>query len=202
LPVSSRERGWNHNLHYHSVILGAVPDDCQRALDVGCGEGMLARDLLGRVPNVTGIDLDGPSIGLARLHVADGVDYVVGDVLTYPFELGSFDFVASVAALHHMGVATGLERMRDLLRPGGRLAVVGLARSRYPHDLPIDLAASLGTRLHRLTKTYWEHSAPTVWPPANTFRETRDIARRVLPGVRYRRLLLWRYSLTWTRPFL
>jgi 2-polyprenyl-3-methyl-5-hydroxy-6-metoxy-1,4-benzoquinol methylase len=191
---------WNHNLHYHSVILGAVPQGCKRALDVGCGEGMLARELRALVPDVTAIDLDEPSILLARAHVTDRIDYVLGDVMTYDFEPSSFDLVASVAFLHHVGVAAGLERMRDLLRPGGTLAVIGLARSRYPQDLPIDIAASLRTRLHKLTKAYWEHSAPTVWPPENTFNETRDIATRVLPGIRYRRHLLWRYSLIWTKP--
>jgi hypothetical protein len=39
-----------------------------------------------------------------------------------------------------------------------------------------------------------------VWPPPDSFGQTRRLARRVLPGVRYRRLLLWRYSLVWTKP--
>jgi hypothetical protein len=29
---------WNHNVHYQPVILDAVPENCGRALDVGCGE--------------------------------------------------------------------------------------------------------------------------------------------------------------------
>ena len=197
-PIQSDR--WNHNIHYHPVILGAVPDGCDRALDVGCGEGILTRQLGAVVPDVTGIDLDEPSIRLAREQAAGGIEFVVGDVLTYEFEPGSFDFIASVATLHHIGVEVGLRRMRDLLRPGGTLVIVGVARSRYPADAAVDLGATVATRLHKLTKTYWEHSAPTIWPPENTFGETRDIARSVLPGVRYRRHLLWRYSLTWTKP--
>ncbi|GAA0991221.1 hypothetical protein GCM10009555_078180 [Acrocarpospora macrocephala] len=38
-------RRWNHNIHYHPRILRAIPEGAQRALDVGCGEGMLAREL-------------------------------------------------------------------------------------------------------------------------------------------------------------
>jgi trans-aconitate methyltransferase len=38
--------------------------------------------------------------------------------------------VASIAALHHVDTAAGLERMRDRLRPGGVLAVIGLPRNR------------------------------------------------------------------------
>jgi 2-polyprenyl-3-methyl-5-hydroxy-6-metoxy-1,4-benzoquinol methylase len=198
---AAAERRWNHNLHYHRVILDAVPDACGRALDVGCGEGILARQLGRVVPRVSAIDLDRPSIDLARRQPgADGIDFVLGDFLAHPFEPGSFDLVASVAALHHMDAAAALARMRDLLRPGGTLAVVGLARGSHPADLPRDAAAIAVTLLHRATGTYWDHSAPTVWPPPETYAGMRRIAAEVLPGVRYRRHLLWRYSLVWTKP--
>jgi hypothetical protein len=43
--------------------------------------------------------------------------------------------------------------------------------------------------------------ASTATPRASTWLgETRRLARGVLPGVRYRRRLLWRYSLVWTKP--
>jgi hypothetical protein len=32
------------------------------------------------------------------------------------------------------------------------------------------------------------------------FTQTRRLAQRLLRGVRYRRLLLFRYSLVWTKP--
>ena len=90
---------WNHNIHYHPLILSAVPDGCDRALDVGCGEGILARELNQSVPHVTAIDLDEQSLRLAREQDPAGrIDFAAGDFLTYPFE-GSFDFIASVAAI-------------------------------------------------------------------------------------------------------
>ena len=199
--VSDQPPRWNHNLHYHRVILAAVPDGARRSLDVGCGVGMLARDLRRVVAHVTGIDRDAASIDEARREDdGAGVEYVVGDFMTHPFEPGSFDHVASIAALHHMDAAAALSRMRELLAPGGTLAIVGVARNRYPADLPFVAAGSIGHRLLRLRRPYWEDSAPRVWPPPDTFSETRRMARRVLPGVRYRRLLLWRYSLVWTKP--
>jgi len=199
--VSDRPPPWNHNLHYHPLVLRAVAPGARRSLDVGCGEGVLARDLSRVVAHVTAIDRDAASIEVARRHDdAAGVEYVVGDFMTHPFEPASFDHIASIAALHHMGAGAALSRMRELLAPGGTLAVVGLARHRYPADLPFTVAAAIGHRVHRLGKAYWEDSAPRVWPPPDTFGQTRALARRVLPGVRYRRLLLWRYSLVWTKP--
>jgi SAM-dependent methyltransferase len=199
--VSASPPRWNHNLHYHRVILAAVPDGARRSLDVGCGVGMLARDLRRVVPQVTAIDRDGASIETARREDGGaGIDYVVGDFMTHPFAPGSFDHIASIAALHHMDAGAALARIGELLAPGGTLAVVGLARPRYPADLPFAIAGTVGHRVLRLRKGYWEDSAPRLWPPPDTFAETRSLARRVLPGVRYRRLLLWRYSLVWTRP--
>jgi SAM-dependent methyltransferase len=192
---------WNHNIEYHRVIVGAVPDGCRRALDVGCGEGMLARELRRVIPHVTGLDRDAASIAVARANDdGAGVEYVLDDFITHPFEPASFDLIASIAALHHMDQGAALGRMRALLAPGGTLAIVGLARPRYPADLPFAAAGAIAHRVHRLRKSYWEDSAPRVWAPPDTFAQTRRLARRVLPGVRYRRLLLWRYSLVWTKP--
>ncbi|MFI7635991.1 methyltransferase domain-containing protein [Nonomuraea sp. NPDC049400] len=190
---------WNHNIHYHPQILGAVPHGAQRALDVGCGEGMLARALRQAVPHVTGIDLDTPSIEQARGY-PDDVDYVIGDFLTHPFEPASFDVIASVATLHHMDATAGLARMRDLLRPGGVLAVVGLARSAMPNDLPREVAGVVVGTLHRAKKGHWQHPSPTVWPPPVTYPQMRALAAEILPGSEYRRHLLLRYSIIWRKP--
>jgi SAM-dependent methyltransferase len=192
---------WNHNIHYHPLILGAVPGCCERALDVGCGEGMLARELRQMVPRVVAIDRDEPAITRARQRDSGaGVEYVLGDFLTHEFKPESFDLIVSVAALHHMNPVTALTRMRGLLRTGGTLAVVGLARSRFPRDLPGDVAAVLAHQLLRRGKAYEEVRAPTIWPPPQTYPQMRRIASQVLPGVHYRRHLLWRYSLIWAKP--
>ena len=191
---------WNHNIHLHPVVLDAVGPGAQRALDVGCGEGMLSRDLLRLVPEVIGLDLHQPSLELGRSqHDGDGITYVHGDILDHPFEPASFDVVASIATLHHMDAGAGLRAMRDLVRPGGVLVVVGLARARLPRDLPWELAGAVTTRWLKLRRTYWEHSAPVVWPPPETYDGMRSIAEKLLPGVRYRRHVLWRYSLVWQR---
>jgi SAM-dependent methyltransferase len=198
--VTELDGPWNHNIHYHPIVLD-LARDCDRALDVGCGEGVLARQLRPLVGHVTAIDLDQPSIALARRMDPSGeIDFLLGDFLEHPFEPESFDLIASVATLHHLDAAVALRRMRDLLSPGGRLALVGCARSRVPLDLPWDLAGSVSTRLHTLTKTYWRHSAPVVWPPPMTYPQMRRLAAAELPGGRFRRHLLWRYSLVWTKP--
>ncbi len=192
--------GWNHNTLYHRVILESVPPGCRRALDVGCGEGTLTRELRRVVPVVVGIDSDDASIAAAQAHPGAGdICYVEGDVLSFPFEPRSFDLVACVASLHHMDAAAGLRRLSGLLRPGGALAVIGLARS-SPSDLLIDAAAIVPNRLRRRLAPYWQHPSPTAWPPPESYASMRRIAARLLPGARLKRRLYWRYTLVWAKP--
>ena len=198
--VRVRSPRWNHNIQYHPLLLAAVPAGGRRALDVGCGEGTLARGLRRSIPEVAAIDLNARCIELARsLDPASEIDYLLGDFMTFPFARASFDFVVSVGALHHMDAVAALQRMRELLRPGGTLAILGLARSRYPADLPRDVAAVIVNQAYRLANNRWESPAPTVCPPTHSFREIRFLAEPIIPRARYRRHLLWRYSLIWTQ---
>jgi SAM-dependent methyltransferase len=198
--VSGQDRRWNHNIHYYPLILAAVPAGCERVLDVGCGEGMLARQLACRVARVVGIDQDNASIEAARGQGPGGqIEFVCGDFLTHPFQPASFSMITCVAALHHMDAGAALARMGQLLVPGGTLVVVGLARSRLP-DLPWEAVAVIANLGCRLAKGYWEQPSPVVWPPPHSYRQIRVLAGQVLPGVRYRRHLLWRYSLVWVKP--
>ena len=199
--VTGRGERWNHNIHYHRLILAVIPSGCQRALDVGCGEGTLARQLGRHVPEVVGIDQDAASIQQARRQSPDGqASFIRGDFLTHPFVPASFNMITSVAALHHMDIRGAFGRMDLLLVPGGTLAIVGLARSRLPADLIWEAAAVIANLGYRLTRTYWEQPSPTVWPPPHTYADIRAIAGHTLPGVQYRRHLLWRYSLIWAKP--
>lgn len=192
---------WNHNIHYQRLILRAVPPHAETALDVGCGEGMLARELARMVPRVTAIDLHEPSLALARkADLTGSVDFLNADFLTFPFAPASFDVIASIAALHHMDEAVALDRMRALLRPGGRLIVIGCAKSRSLRDVPFEIAGAVTTRVLAARKGHWRHSAPIVWPPPTSYGDLRRLARRALPGSSFRRLVLWRYALIWTKP--
>jgi SAM-dependent methyltransferase len=205
LPGSLSERPgagrWNHNIHYGLELLRAVPASASVALDVGCGEGWLVRELSRVVDHVIGVDLDEESVANAQGYAPRcGVEYIVGDFLTYPFERASFDLIISVAALHHMDEEAALRRMAELLRPSGTLAVVGLGRSRSAADFAWDLAGAVTTRARRMTKSSWETPAPKVWPPPHSYEELRRMSGLVLPGRQFQRRTMWRYVITWTKP--
>jgi hypothetical protein len=102
--------------------------------------------------------------------------------------------------------------MTDLLRPGGVLAIVGLARGISPADPVLLIPAVAGTQFRRLHRAALArnngaaegapgaaYQSPVSWPPPPTYAGMRRLARRLLPGARYRRHLYWRYSLVWTK---
>jgi SAM-dependent methyltransferase len=191
---------WNHNSQYGRELLDAISPQAVDALDVGCGEGWLVRELRGVVDHVVGIDPDAASVAIARSYgEGEGVGYLVDDFLVHPFAPASFDVVVSVASLHHMDEESALGRMAELLRPGGTLGVVGLARTCSASDFGWDIAGAVATRAHKLTKHHWETPAPRTWPPPHTYREIESLSRRVLPGCRFRRRPLFRYVVTWTK---
>jgi SAM-dependent methyltransferase len=192
---------WNHNVHHEPVILAAVPPGCGTALEVGCGDGRLLRALAARCREVTGIDADPSMISLARRNCAGegNVSVIERDFMAQPFSNESFDFACANTVLHHMDFPAALRALRDLVRPDGTIAVVGLGRDTLPADLPRALVASPVNRVLRAVHGEGGPGAPAK-DPELTWAQTRAAALQVLPGARYRRHLLWRYSLTWRKP--
>ena len=194
-------RLWNANIHYHSLLVEAIPQGARRVLDVGCGDGILSAHLIRTgIPHVVGLDLDGQVLERAKArHVGLTIEWQHGNLFDAPFDAGSFDAVVSVATLHHVPAEQALARFANLVKPGGVVAVVGLAANDW-WDVPYAVVAYSAQLILGFARGHWEHSASMVWPPPATYLEMRRIASRVLPGVRYRRHLLGRYSLIWTKP--
>ena len=98
-----------------------------------------------------------------------------------------------------MDFEAALAAMARALRPGGRLAVVGLAADGSIGDY---LADAPGLPVNLFYRAIHRKSGPgaPVKDPEMTWAEVRATVGRLLPGARYRRHLLWRYSLLWTKP--
>ncbi|MER7637082.1 class I SAM-dependent methyltransferase [Streptomyces sp. NPDC126522] len=193
---------WNHNVHYHHVVVDAVPEGCRTALDVGCGDGLLARKLAGRAGSVTGVDRSPEMIRLARADVPENVTFVEADYLDgTSLDDGTYDFVSAIAVVHHTEFDSAVARLVSLLVPGGRLVIVGLAYNKTFLDWMI---SGCGLPVSRfLARRHGGKLGPVGMPVEDTLMswgEAREDVRRLLPGARYRRRLLWRYIAVWDKP--
>lgn len=202
---------WDHNAYYHRWLLSSVPRSAAQVLEVGCGAGQLAAQLAMRAEHVDAIDRDAGMVTAARAAVPTNVSCKQADVMDTPLATNSYDAVLSMSTLHHLPLVPVLTRLAATVRPGGMLAAVGLVRTKLPHELPVELAATtwhhaLGLALtvtryrgHEQLRHGPHHGAMPAHEPELTHRQVRDQACSVLPGVRVHRLVLWRYLLLWRK---
>ncbi len=198
---------WDHNAHYHRAVLRALPRSAATALDVGCGSGDLARSLAARGIAVTGADADPAILSGARRSTPPGAP-VTSVLASAPEGLpdGPFDAVTCLAVLHHLPFADTLAGLRRRLAPGGTLVVVGCYRRATRGDAMIDLPALLLNPLigwirnrGRTSGRPLSMTAPTAQPDM-AYAQIVHGARRLMPGVRLRRRLFWRYVMVWRAP--
>jgi SAM-dependent methyltransferase len=198
---------WDHNAHYHPWLLRQLPRRFNRALDVGCGTGDLARLLAARAKEAYGIDAD-PSIVARARELTDPNTPLTFTVADAPdgIPAGSYDVITCSAVLHHLPLAETLARFREQLAPGGTLVVIGLAREETFADYVLGMAsiplnAATGWVKNRGRTAPGPASMTAVTRPADTtFAEIVREARSLLPGARLRRRLFWRYTLVWSAP--
>ena len=195
---------WNHNAAFHDELVADAARRAGRALDVGCGEGMLVQRLAAVCEEAVGIEADPATVARARARLAGVRGAVVrrADVLDPALrgEVGVFRTVTCVAVLHHLPLEEGLRALSGFVAPGGRLCVVGLAADEGLGDRALSALSVLpnwvASRWHREVR---DIGVP-VAAPRESLREIRAVAAHVLPGCRLRRRMYWRYSLTWDRP--
>lgn len=117
-------------------LLRLSPGDGAAVLDIACGTGNFTRRF-GRVVGpeglVVGLDVSETmlerAVGDTSRTGLGNVAYVRGDAESPIFANGSFDAVCCFAALHLFSdPMRALDRLRDVLRPGGRLALLTSAR--------------------------------------------------------------------------
>lgn len=101
-----------------------VPGPGGRCVEIGCGEGRVARDLVARRHEVTGID---SSLGLVRSARDPGpVSFVLADGARLPFPDATFDLAIAYNSLQVVADMAGTVREagRVLLRGGAFCAVI------------------------------------------------------------------------------
>ena len=130
---SGYENGYRGQLHADIVTRAAdlalaycpSPD---RVLDVGCGTGLLLRELATRLPEataLTGLDAAAGMIEQARAKASDArLSFVQGTAERLPFPDRAFDLVVSTTSFDHWGdQGAGLAECHRVLVPRGLLVL-------------------------------------------------------------------------------
>ena len=108
---------------YEEQILPIVAEHLRgftRILDVGCGEGQLARRAAAVGARVVGVDPIEAQVELATAR-AGGPVYLRGDAIRLPFASGGFDAVVACLVFEHLEEPDdAIAEVARVLEPGGR----------------------------------------------------------------------------------
>jgi SAM-dependent methyltransferase len=165
-------------------LLALAPGE--RVLDVGCGSGVVTRDIARRVSpggRAVGVDPSPVFLGIARdLAREAGIDTTIdlheGNALALPFGEGEFDAaVAATVLVHVPGGRRAIPEMARVVRSGGRVGIFDLDGDFFLVSHP-DHAMT-----RRITAAFSDHATVDGWLSRDLpglFRQTglRDVRVR------------------------
>lgn len=136
-------RAYRHRPPYPSevfeILAGLIEDGPRAVLDAGCGTGFVARNLVGYVDRIDAVDLSRAMISAGK-SLPGGEDprlrWVHGPMETAPLR-PPYGLVVAAASLHWMEWDVVLPRFREVLPPGGYLALVEEAHRPNPWDAEV-----------------------------------------------------------------
>ena len=190
---------WNHNTHYHKLLLDHLPEETNSALDIGSGIGLFSYKISSIFKEVLSLEPNQKSIDYSknRYGILPNVVYVNNSFIEYDFSEQKFDFIVAIASIHHMDFETSLKKMKSLLNPGGKIVILGLYKESSVSDLFISLIAILPNFILNLlslkNKTKDCHMVTTF--PTMTIKEIKTAASKILKIYQFRRHIFWRYSI-------
>lgn len=154
----ARKPGHDSYWQYHrDQFLELLPPPGRRTLDLGCGEGRLARDLTALGHSLVGVDASPTMIAAARDADAD-LELHVADAASLPLAAGSFDLVVAFMSLQDVEDYRGaIAEAARVLDPGGRLcfAIVHPLNSAGTFELADDADSPFVIRGSYLESSYY-----------------------------------------------
>lgn len=191
---------------YYNYLLGRLPGRCTNALEIGCGTGEFTRLLAERAESMTALDLSPEMVRVAKTLSTDhgNIEYVLGDFLELPLPAEGYDCIVSIATLHHLPLDRAMQKITQILKPGGTLIIHDLVETgvimnalAYPVSALRRLSKTGRVRMRKAVRDAWdEHGRNDVYL---TMDQVREMCRKYLPGAQSTRHLLWRYSVVWRK---
>jgi len=120
-------RSLGQDPRWRRFLVSRVPPGAT-VLDVATGTGAVARALLERGSDVTGLDQSPGMLAVARARLGDRVRFVEGRAERLPFEDASFDALTFTYLLRYVDEPGDvLRELARVVRPGGTIAMLEFA---------------------------------------------------------------------------
>ena len=92
-------------------------------LEIGCGDGRITSQLVGKAKRLIAIDPDVANIAEAKENM-EGVDLRIGSGEYLEFPSDSFDVILFTLSLHHQDSRVALREAKRVLRDHGRVVIL------------------------------------------------------------------------------
>lgn len=195
--AESAHRWWDPQsefkpLHYLNPLrldfidrIAALPG--KRAVDIGCGGGILSEAMARRGAEVTGIDLNEKALKVARLHMLESgvrVDYqLIAAEAFAESHPAQYDVVTCLEMLEHVpDPASVVRACGKLVKPGGYVFFSTLNRNSKSYVMAVLGAEYVLGMLPRGTHDYAKFIKPSELAH---FCRAADLTVSELRGVRY-----------------
>ena len=163
---------------WRRYLVGRIPEDGGRVLDVATGTGLVAERLLARGHTVVGVDQSAGMLEIARTRLGDQMEFVEASAEALPFDDGAFDHLTFTYLLRYVDdPGSTLAELARVVRPGGTIAMLefGLPRGVWRPLWELYVRIGLPTA-GRLISPAWHEVGrilgPSIrdfhrdWPPA------------------------------------
>jgi 2-polyprenyl-3-methyl-5-hydroxy-6-metoxy-1,4-benzoquinol methylase len=142
-----------------------------KILDLGCGNGALCKRLAEAGHDVTGVDVSGPGIGVAKKAYPHIRFEALGVYDEPPADfMVSFDVVVSTEVVEHLYAPRALPKLiHQVLKPGGQAIVT----TPY-HGYLKNLAICLMNKWDRHHDVFWDHGHIKFWSKATLTKLFED----------------------------
>jgi SAM-dependent methyltransferase len=180
---------------HEAWLLAQLPRRHERALEIGCGAGTVARRLAESFAHVDAIDFSPAMIAEAKRRTSSSIDFVCAEMFAWLRDhSNAYDCIVTVSTLHHVDLGDALRSIAQSLRPGGRLLALDVMRQPNPVIAAVAMLLGFRWRSWKLRLAFRRHGRNETYL---TMDDARRISYEALPGAQVRAHFFFRYSIIW-----
>ncbi|GIP35344.1 class I SAM-dependent methyltransferase [Paenibacillus sp. J2TS4] len=202
----------NTLLNDNSFFMSNLPLQRRRALDIGCGSGILVDELSSHFDEVTGIDISDEMLEIAKeKRQRSNTSYLNMDADNLILD-GKFDLIVSRTTFHHLNsIPSVISKMKELLNSSGRIVILdnvseietpatyvyilGAILEFIPHCRKFGLKNAIRVFKHNTSKSWLEHLSSDKYLSEQGYH---DLYGKLLPNCRFQRLG-WAMGVVWEK---
>jgi len=202
----------NSLLNDYTFFVSNLSLDKGRALDIGCGSGLLVDKLANYYDEVVGIDISDQMLEIAKYkRQKSNTVYLNMDAEHLNFK-GKFDMIVSRTTFHHLNnIPSVIKQMKGLLNDGGKIVILdnvsevetpaayvyilGAILEFLPHCFKFGVKNAIRIFKHNTSRPWLEHLATDRYLSEQKYY---DLYKKLLPNCEFQKMG-WAMGIIWEK---